>query len=48
MFMHRKRNSIMDMDMGMDMHMKSMVKAVVAGVVMYQAAKFVINQFMDE
>ena len=45
MFLKRKRNLMMDMDM--DVHMKSMVKVAVAGVVIYQAAKFVINQFMD-
>lgn len=37
----------MDMDLDMDMHMKSMVKVAVAGVVIYQAAKFMMNQFMD-
>lgn len=46
MFLNRRRNSMMDMDMNMDM--KSMVKVAVAGVVMYQAAKFVMSQFMDE
>lgn len=48
MFLRRKRNLMMDMDMDMNMHMKSMVKVAVAGVVIYQAAKFVVNQFMDE
>ena len=47
MFLKRKRNLMLDMDMDMDMNMKSMVKVAVAGVVIYQAAKFVINQFMD-
>lgn len=45
MFLKRKRNLMMDIDM--DLHMKSMVKVAVAGVVIYQAAKFVVNQFMD-
>jgi len=45
MFSKRKRNLMMDMDMDMDM--KSMVQMAVAGVVIYQATKFVINQFMD-
>ena len=47
MFLKRKRNSMMDMDLDMDIHMKSMVKVAVVGVVIYQATKFVINQFMD-
>jgi len=47
MFMKRKRNLMMDMDMDMDMNMKSMVKMAVAGVVIYQATKFVINQLTD-
>lgn len=46
MFLRRKRNLMMDMDM--DMHMKSMAKVAIAGVVIYQATKFVINQFMDD
>ena len=47
MFLKRKRNLMMDMDMDMDMNMKSMVKVAVAGVVIYQATKFVVSQFMD-
>ncbi len=46
MFLRRKRNLMMDMDM--DMHMKSMAKVAIAGVVIYQATKFVIHQFMDD
>jgi hypothetical protein len=46
MFLRRKRNLMMDMNV--DMHMKSMVKVAMAGVVIYQAAKFAINQLMDE
>jgi len=45
MFLKRKRNLMMDMDM--DVNMKSMVKVAVVGVVIYQATKFVINQLMD-
>ena len=45
MFLTRKRNLMMDMDM--DANMKSMVKVAVVGVVIYQATKFVINQLMD-
>lgn len=48
MFLKRKRNSLMDMDLDMDMHMKSMVKVAVAGVVIYSATKYVINQLMDQ
>ncbi len=46
MFMKRKHNMIMDMDM--DMHMRSMVKVAVAGILIYQATKFIVNQFMDD
>jgi len=50
MFLKRQGHSLMDMDMDMDMdfHMKSMVKMVVAGVVLYQAAKFVMHQLRDD
>ena len=48
MFLRRKRNLMMDMDMDMNLHMKSMAKVAVAGVVIYQATKFIMNQFMDE
>lgn len=46
MFLRKKRNLMMDMNM--DMNMKSMVRVAMAGLVIYQAAKFAINQFMDE
>lgn len=46
MFLRKKRNLMMDMNM--DMNMKSMVKVAMAGLVIYQAAKFAMNQFMDE
>ena len=46
MFLRRKHN-LMDMDMDMDMNMKSMMKVAVAGVFIYQATKYVVNQFMD-
>lgn len=46
MFLRKKRNLMMDMNM--DMNMKSMVKVAMAGLVIYQAAKFAMNQLMDE
>ena len=46
MFLRKKRNPMMDMNM--DMNMKSMVRVAMAGLVIYQAAKFAINQFTDE
>lgn len=46
MLLRRKRSLMMDMNK--DMNMKSMVRVAMAGLVIYQAAKFAINQFMDE
>ncbi len=46
MFLRKKRNLMMDMNM--DVNMKSMVKVAMAGLVIYQAAKFAMHQFVDE
>lgn len=48
MFLRKKRNLMADLNMDMSMNMKSMVKVAMASVVIYQAAKFAINQFVDE
>lgn len=50
MFHKKKRNSMlgMDMDMDMDFDMTSMLKVVAVGAVIYQAAKFMINEMIDD
>jgi hypothetical protein len=39
---------MMGMDMNMDMDMTSMLKTIAAGVVIYQAAKFMVQEMTDD
>ena len=48
MFHKKKRNSVLGMDMDMDFDMTSMLKVVAVGAVIYQAAKFMINEMIDD
>lgn len=48
MFHRKRRKSIMDMGMDMDFDMTSVIKAVAVGAVIYQAAKFMINEMTDD
>ncbi|CVK21748.1 MULTISPECIES: hypothetical protein [Sporomusa] len=44
MFHRKKHKSLMDMDIGLT----SVLKAVAVGTVIYQAAKFMINELADD
>ncbi|TWH46432.1 MULTISPECIES: hypothetical protein [Sporomusa] len=46
MFHKKKRNSMLNMDMDFDM--TSMLKVVAVGAFIYQAAKFMINEIIDD
>ncbi len=48
MFQRKKRKSMLGMDMDMDFDMVSVFKAVAVGAVIYQAAKFMINEMTDD
>lgn len=46
MFHRKKRNSMLNMDMDLDM--TSMLKVVAVGAVIYHAAKFMVNEIIDD
>lgn len=46
MFHRKKHKSLMDMDM--DIGITSVLKAVAVGAVIYQAAKFMINELAED
>ncbi|SDD98328.1 hypothetical protein [Sporomusa acidovorans] len=48
MFHRKKRKSMLGMDMDMDFDMTSMLKVVAVGAVIYQAAKFMINEMTSD
>ena len=48
MFRKKRRNSMLGMNMDMDFDMTSMFKVVAVGAVIYQAAKFMINEMIDD
>jgi ribosome-associated toxin RatA of RatAB toxin-antitoxin module len=48
MFHKKRRNSLLGMDMDMDFDMTSMLKAVAVGAIIYQAAKMMINEMIDD
>ena len=48
MFHRKKRNSLLGMNMDMDLNMTSMFKIVAASTVIYQAAKFMINEIIAD
>lgn len=48
MFHRKKHKSMMGMDMDLDLDMTSMLKVVAVGAVIYHAAKFMINEMIDD
>jgi hypothetical protein len=48
LFHKKRRHPLLGMDMDMDFDMTSMLKVVAVGALMYQAAKFMITEMIDD